>query len=130
MNEMILMLLPLLIQVESGGDPNTIGDNGKAYGVLQVWDITVRDVNRIYGHRYTHEMMLDERHSKNLAIYYLMHWGEHYEKKTGKKATMEVLARIWNGGPNGWKKKATNEYWEKVLDKMKAQTKMYSLFTN
>jgi hypothetical protein len=27
---------------------------------------------------------------------------------------MEDAARIWNGGPNGWKKKATDSYWQKV----------------
>ena len=33
------------------------------------------------------------------------------EKETGKKPTDEVLARIWNGGPRGWKKKSTRKYW-------------------
>ena len=26
----------------------------------------------------------------------------------------EVIARCWNGGPKGWKKKPTNYYWTKV----------------
>ena len=33
-----------------------------------------------------------------------------YERKTGKKASLEVLASIHNGGSNGWKKEATLKY--------------------
>lgn len=35
------------------------------------------------------------------------------ERRVGK-ATAEIKARIWNGGPNGHVKKATLPYWEKV----------------
>ena len=121
MNTLILILLPALIQIESRGQVQAVGDGGKAYGVLQIWDVCVQDVNRVYGHKYTHEMMFSERHSKNLAIYYLMHWGGVYKKRTGKEPTMEVLARIWNGGPRGYEKEATHAYWLKVkkeLDKI------------
>ena len=114
MNSLILILLPALIQVESGGNPDAIGDNGKAYGVLQIWDICVQDVNRVYKTKYTHEMMFSARHSKNLAIHYLMHWGKKYKEKTGKEPTKEVLARIWNAGPIGYKKKSSLIYWLKV----------------
>jgi len=27
---------------------------------------------------------------------------------------MEIIARKWNGGPNGHKKRATKHYWKKV----------------
>jgi hypothetical protein len=114
MNALILMLLPALIQVESGGSTNAIGDAGKAYGALQVWDICVKEVNRVYGHRYTHEMMFEERHARNVAIFYLMHYGKVYKQKTGKEPTKEVLARIWNGGPEGYKKKSSLAYWGRV----------------
>tara|TARA_R100000655_G_scaffold110052_2_gene167212 strand:- start:1011 stop:1397 length:387 start_codon:yes stop_codon:yes gene_type:complete len=33
---------------------------------------------------------------------------------TGKIFTNEIGARIWNGGPNGWKKDSTKKYWKKV----------------
>lgn len=121
MNSLILILLPCLIQVESQSQAQAVGDGGKAYGILQIWDVCVQDVNRVYGHKYTHEMMFDPRHAKNLAIYYLMHWGGKYKERTGKEPTLEVLARIWNGGPRGYEKSATDKYWLKVkkeLDKI------------
>ena len=30
----------------------------------------------------------------------------------------EVIARCWNGGPKGWKRKSTNHYWNKVQIEM------------
>jgi hypothetical protein len=35
-------------------------------------------------------------------------------KWLGKEPTLEDKARIWNGGPGGWKKSATIVYWAKV----------------
>jgi hypothetical protein len=49
-----------------------------------------------------------------MTIIYLNHYGKVYEKKTGKKATCEVLSRIHNGGPNGYKNPKTIKYWNKV----------------
>lgn len=31
-----------------------------------------------------------------------------------KNSSEEKIARCWNGGPRGWKKKATQKYWAKV----------------
>ncbi len=114
MYELIVSLLPILIQVESGGVSNAVGDNGQAIGVLQIHKILVDDVNRI-----EEEPMFRYQDRKNktlscrMAMIYLLHYGKHYENITGKKATAEVLCRIWNGGPIGWKKKATVPYWNK-----------------
>ena len=112
-------LISTLIQVESNGNNEAIGDNGKAYGCLQIWSIVVRDVNRVYHTKYTHKQMFDRYTSCEVTELYLMYWGKHYEKKTGKKATNEILARIHNGGPQGYKKEATKKYWKKVLDILK-----------
>ena len=114
MNSLLAILLPFLIIVESNGKDNAIGDNGKAHGCLQIWDVVVSDVNEIYGTSYHHDDMFDRAKSKKVATLYLTHWGKHYEKITKKKANSEVLARIWNGGPNGWKNANTKSYWKKV----------------
>ena len=42
-------LITSLVQVESRGNSNAIGDNGKAIGCLQIHKGVVEDVNRIYG---------------------------------------------------------------------------------
>ena len=36
------------------------------------------------------------------------------EKRLGRPVTQEDIARIHNGGPNGYKKKSTEKYWQKV----------------
>jgi hypothetical protein len=123
------LLIAALIVVESGGDVNAVGDNGKAVGCLQIHPITVRDCNRILGlrrpltpesFRFKEDDRLFESTSRAMCIMYLRHYGKAYERKTGEPASYEVLARIWNGGPKGYTKPATDSYWRKVraeLDK-------------
>ena len=105
--------------VESHGNAKAIGDNGKAYGVYQIHKSYVEDVNRISGKNFTHEDAFDKDKAREMVEIYLTNYGKSYEKKTGKKATNEVLARIHNGGPNGYKKDATKKYWDKVQKELK-----------
>lgn len=108
-------LLNAISMVESNKKANAVGDNGKAVGILQLHKIYVRDVNNILGRRfYSYSDRLNPSKSKAMTVIYLKHYGRAYERKTGKPATLEVLARIHNGGPNGWSKPATKEYWLKV----------------
>ena len=116
METIIIILLPLLVHVESGGDFNALGDCGKAKGCLQLWEIYVDDVNRIYKTAYVHDDAFDMYKAHEITFLYLMHYGKRYEKLTGKTATIEVLSRIHNGGPDGWKNPKTEKYWKKVLD--------------
>jgi hypothetical protein len=37
-------------------------------------------------------------------------WKDYYHSEDSD----EVIARCWNGGPKGWKRKATKYYWTKV----------------
>jgi hypothetical protein len=97
--------------VESNGNPLAVGDGGRAAGIAQIWAITVKDVNRIAGTKFT----LNDRFNaeKSKAIFHL--YVNHY----GKGKSDEVKARIWNGGPNAMKatgQKLTNlnRYWNKI----------------
>jgi hypothetical protein len=45
---------------------------------------------------------------------YLMHYGEKYRAETGRLPTDETFARIWNGGPTGWRKLSAKGYWARV----------------
>lgn len=56
----------------------------------------------------------DKRTSEEIALLYLTYWGKEYTRNTGKIPSYEQYARIWNGGPKGWKKASTLEYWKKV----------------
>jgi len=109
-----------LITVESNGRVDAVGDGGKAIGILQIHNCVVADVNRIYGTSYTPEDRGNQDKSLDIAYLYLKHWGKSYERKTGKQPTTETLARIWNGGPNGWNKTSTEKYWAKVNNQLQA----------
>jgi hypothetical protein len=108
-----IALLLALIQVESNGDDNAIGDNGTSYGCLQIKAIYVEDVNRILGYkRYTHESAFNRVDAYHMFMLYTNHYAT--EKRLGRKPTDEDLVRIHNGGPNGWKKSQTKTHWYKV----------------
>lgn len=113
----IYALINALIAVESHGDANAIGKSGEV-GILQIRPCVVEDVNRVYHTNYRLDDRRDKAASIKICELYLGYWGTRYEERTHKSATPEVLARIWNGGPNGWKKESTKAYWEKVERKI------------
>lgn len=105
-------LLRAITYVESRGDNSAIGDGGLAYGSLQIHKGVVLDVNRVYGTNYSHRDAFDRASAvdmfrKYIAIYAI-------ERRLGHAPTDEDKARIWNGGPNGFRKSATVGYWQKV----------------
>ena len=109
-------LIRALIVVESHSNDNAVGDKqmrDKAYGCLQIRKPCVEDVNRRCGTAYTAEATLGNR---ALSIWICQKYLEMYatEKQLGRKPTFEDLARIWNGGPSGWKSRRTEVYWQKV----------------
>lgn len=109
----IIQLALVLITIESGGDDAAIGDNGKAYGCLQIHSAYVQDVNRILKEDlYTHEDAFNRDHAIDMFLIYSLHYCT--AERLGRQPTLEDFARVHNGGPNGYKKEATKKYWEKV----------------
>lgn len=109
-------LITSLIQVESHGNDHAIGDRRKkekAYGPLQIRKPCVDDVNRRYGTKYAAKDMLGNR---SLSVWVCQKYIEMYATKAniGREPNEEDRARIWNGGPNGWRSKSTDAYWAKV----------------
>ena len=51
--------------------------------------------------------------SKEMFFFYT----DHYMKAYGLEGP-EARARIWNGGPRGYRKESTEQYWEKVKEAM------------
>ena len=107
-------LLDAIEETESNGKADAVGDNGKAVGSFQIHKIYVDDVNGFSSEKFTYEDRKDKVKSRKIVKLYLEHYGKAYEKKTGKTATNEVLARIHNGGPKGYNKEATKKYWNKI----------------
>lgn len=114
MAKLIAILLQALAVVESAENPSAIGDEGCAIGILQITESCVNDVNRVYDTDYKHMDAFNPALSEEIATAYLLYWGQNYRVTTGKEPTMEVLARIWNGGPTGYNNPNTKPYWDKV----------------
>lgn len=105
-------LIDVLILIESSdsdhpkGNDYAVGDKNlpdHAYGCLQIRKPCVDDVNRAYGTRYK---ALDCLGNRALSIEICQKYIDLY----GKDKTDEQKARIWNGGPNGYKKASTLVY--------------------
>jgi len=116
-----VLFLSVLIMCESDGRNGVVGDKhlrNRAYGVCQIRKPYLDDVNRIAGTGITLEQV---RYSPGISRWctyqYLSHYGKRYTRITGKEMTMEVAARIHNGGPNGWQRSSTDVYWEKFKQK-------------
>ena len=114
MNTTLAILMSAIMAVESGGRADAIGDDGDAVGCLQIHAACVEDVNRITGKAYTLADREDPEKSAEIFTAYVRHYGRAYERRTGRRATAQVYARIWNGGPKGYSKNATRKYWRKV----------------
>ena len=114
------ILLCAMAWVESRFDPSAVNKAEGAVGILQIRPCVVEDVNRIS--KDIQLVTLDQRKevaaSFLVAEMYLTYWGGEYTKETGLQASPQVLARIWNGGPDGWKQDCTLEYWEKVNNRV------------
>ena len=110
------LLLAALIAVESSGDPNAIGDNGQAYGCLQLHSAYVQDAAEYARQDWTHEDAFDPEKAKQIVRAYMARYAT--KKRLGREPTYSDLARMHNGGLNGHKKTATDKYWQKVKKKL------------
>src|SRR5574343_230567 len=115
-------LVVALIEHESRGNDNAVGDthlSDRAYGLLQIRQPCVDDVNKRFGCAYTARQCLGNRAlSIEICKKYLQMYAT--KKRLGHEPTYEDCARIWNGGPNGHKKSSTDNYWmqvKKILEK-------------
>lgn len=111
------LLLSALIAVESSGNPNAVGDAGRAVGVLQIRPCVVADVNAYAGTRYTLADRRCPQKSREMFRLYIQRYAT--PQRLGRSPTQQDIARIWNGGPAGWKRQSTVKYWTKVQRAMK-----------
>ena len=86
------------------------GDGGNARGPLQIHYDCWLDGRQLESETYD----ACERLDYSLMIF--RRYMERYatEKRLGRPVTHEDMARIWNGGPSGYKKQSTEAYWAKV----------------
>ncbi|OHA26124.1 MAG: hypothetical protein A3C06_03855 [Candidatus Taylorbacteria bacterium RIFCSPHIGHO2_02_FULL_46_13] len=109
-------LIAALIEVESRGNDYAIGDRhmtDRAYGPLQIRKPCVDNVNRRFGTRVRVEDLIGNR---SQSVWICQKYLEMYATRSrlGREPSEEDLARVWNGGPQGYKKLSTLPYWSKV----------------
>lgn len=109
-------LINAIIRVESNGDTNAVGDSGRSVGCMQISKAVVDDVNRFSSKTYTYNDRYNRAKSIEIFKIYINHYAT--TKRLGHTPTLEDIARIWNGGPNGFKKTATKSYWIKVKNEL------------
>jgi hypothetical protein len=98
-----------LIEVESSGDEYCIGDNGKAKGVLQLWNIYIKDVNRKFGTNYNND---DALGNKALSILIMNAYMNIY----AREHTFKEYAFKHNGGPEIFKKDKSSQQWKNAAN--------------
>jgi hypothetical protein len=104
-------LLIAIMAVESNFDTLAYNEKENAAGVLQIRPIMVSEVNRLLGeNKYT----LKDRWNKAKSIEMF-----NIVRLHTKNPTNERIARNWNGGYTGHKKKSTLKYWNKVKKQIK-----------
>ena len=104
----------VLKHIETNHDPTSLGDyiDGvpKSYGILQIQKAVIIDVNEKYGTNYTHRDAFKINCAEEIFILYVTMWSKHLELKENRTVTTEDIVRIWNGGPNGYKRNSTMGY--------------------
>lgn len=100
--------LAALAAVESGGDDAAVNEREDAHGRYQIRASALADANRILCTDYTLADCHDPAVAARIVRAYLGHYGAALSAPTPT-----ALARIWNGGPNGYKRDATRGYAER-----------------
>lgn len=94
-------LLDAIKWVESRGDASAVCPDGCCIGAYQLAKIYVDDVNRIrklknkYYYEYDYTDRFSKLRSRMMVCIYLQYYSED--------KTIESMARIHNGGPDGWR---------------------------
>ena len=102
--------------IESGGDPKAIGDDGKAFGILQIHQAYCIDAGQHAGVSWIHNDAFDHQEAIKMFKAYMARYAT--PERLGRDVTAEDIARIHNGGLYGYKRSATDAYWAKVKAKL------------
>ena len=110
-----------VIQVESGGNDSAYNKKEKAAGCLQIRPIMVREVNRVLRKNdIMFSYTMEDRWNREMSIEMFDIMAEQVEccLDLTQMEFFEIVARKWNGGPRGHKKKSTQAYWERIKNQL------------
>jgi len=123
-----------ICQVESGQNPEAVNLKELALGIVQIRPVYVTDVNRILGRKeYNMSDRTDVSKSREMMLIYLCHYVPNIVHNSAFRNlltkdledsdfrfsqiewnAMEFAARIHNGGPEGYRRQRTKQYWRAV----------------
>jgi len=94
------LLIIAILQVESGGDWNAIGDGGHALGGLPIQAIMVRHYNEATGSSVKHTEARNPATATRIACWYFGYLSKRYKRAL----TPAELYQCWNAGPDAVKR--------------------------
>lgn len=103
----------VLKHVETNYRIEMIGDGGDSFGILQIQEAVIIDINRKFGTNYSHQDAFDEVCAEEIFELYIQMYSKKLEKKEKRPVTEYDIVRMWNGGPRGYKRSSTLDYLEK-----------------
>lgn len=106
-------LLDALIQVESMGDDNAVGDGGNAIGSLQIWRVYWLDAVEFSDLGGDYLDCFKRQYAEKVVDAYMTRYAKEAWTST-RLFDAEFCARLHNGGPRGNQKKSTEKYWTRV----------------
>ena len=122
-------LLDAIKQVESEGDPcvvGAIGENGQSLGAYQIVQAYYNDALQYNpslgdgGRTYSNVWGIgSEAYSEEVIASYMGRYAT--PGRLGRQPTDEDIARIHNGGPNGYQQNSTILYWNLVMTELARQ---------
>lgn len=112
------VLYSSIVWVESKGNANAKSRDGSV-GIIQIKPVMVKEVNRIckikgLDKKFTLADRKNPNKSEEMFWIYQEFYNPDLNRDSLTKSDLEMMARKWNGGPNGHLKKATRKYWKKV----------------
>ena len=104
--------------IESTHNPKAVSRDGSV-GIVQTKSVMVKEGNRIcqmkgIEKRFTLADRKNRKKSEEMFWIYQKFYNPNINFNDISEKEMELIARKWNGGPQGHKKKATKKYWNKV----------------
>lgn len=104
-------LLDAIARVESNREARAVGDGGRALGAYQIHKSYWTDGTKFLGVNWSYAQARDPAKAREVVRAYLLHYG--------RGRTLLQKARIHNGGPRGYRKKATLRYARKIAEVLK-----------
>lgn len=102
--------------VETNNNPRAVGDDGRAYGILQIHWVCINDVNKTYNTEFRHRDAFDIETSKEIFNLYIHKGVRLFREKHSRDPTEQEVVRMWNGGIyKGYQYKATFGYYQRYL---------------